>query len=111
MSLRHPIARVLIGLAGLVAVVLGIQQLLGADALPTREDAVRSAREAAAELAPWSSASRGISLQVPRGWEQEEPANGALIFKTKTFRGIVNLNLMSEDVAAGTMLAAAAATL
>jgi hypothetical protein len=102
--MSHPIVRILIGLVGLAVVALGIRQILGSEALPTREDAARSAREAAADLVPWSSTSRGISLRVPRGWEQEEPASGPLVLKIKTFRGVVNLNVLSEDVADGTML-------
>jgi hypothetical protein len=102
--MKNPLLLLVAGVTGIIAIVAGVRQIQGAEAMPTRAEAAASAREATADLASWSNDGRGISLKLPRAWEKEEPSSGAMILKLKTFRGVVNLNVVSEDVADGTML-------
>lgn len=102
--MKNPLILLAVGAAGIIAIVAGVRQIEGAEAMPTKAEAAASAREAAADLSSWSNDGRGISLKLPRAWEKEEPGSGAIILKLKSFRGVVNLNIVAEDVPEGTML-------
>lgn len=102
--MKNPVLRVLVALLGIVVVILGIRQLQGAGGMPTREQARELAATAANSLTGYTNQQCGITLQYPSGWSREEPKDGPLFFGFKTLAGVVNANVLSQDVAAGTML-------
>lgn len=102
--MKNPVLRVLFAVVGVAVMILGIRQVLGAGGMPTREEAKGVAVSAAANLTEYTNKEHGISLQYPKGWTTAEPKDGLLFFGFKTLSGAVNANVMSQEVAPGTML-------
>lgn len=102
--MKNPVARVVVALVGILVMILGIRQLMGAGGMPTREEARSLAAAAAANLTTYTNKERGISLRYPTGWTTAEPKDGPLFFGFKTLSGVVNGNVLSQDVTADTML-------
>lgn len=106
---------ILVALLGMAAVVFGVLQMargigeLG-DGLPSAADAREAADSAAGKLSRYTVADKSVSLLYPQDWTVTTPAQPPVLCSFKTFKGVVNYSLMSQDVAAGTQLAAYIAT-
>ena len=103
--MNNPLVRILIALLGLAVIIGGVLTIYGGlqgTTLPTKADAHKEAQSALASLTQFKNDSRGIALAYPLHWDLETPADGPLIMKFKTFKGIVNVSVGSEDVSAET---------
>lgn len=108
-AMNKPLA-VLVALAGIVAVVLGIRQIgagvseMQGDGTLSVDEAKEIAREGLAELAPAKAANHPISVSFPRSWETATPAEGAYAIQSKTRKGVINANVVQQEVGEGTTL-------
>lgn len=68
-----------------------------------KQDAKLDARAALVTMTPFKS-DKGISFQYPKSWNVEFPTEGPTLFRAKTMKGIVNFNLVLDQIPAGMTL-------
>lgn len=108
--MKSPATRILIAIAGLVAIAVGASAVwkgvgeMTGSGLPTPKQAVAAARAAAEELTDFPLPDHGVTIAYPKSWACESPASGPIVFKFKTWSGVVNFSLAVEDLPQDTSL-------